>query len=522
MKKYRLLWNDDGGELGCYSPPVGVDRLKRVFHDRFEGTAVDAYFCALGQCTGYTTVYPTQVEGMDFVLDRYEAGSRLGHLMGWQLCENLKDLQRQGVDWIEFQRTEARKLGMDFWLHLRMNDWHHSNDCMAKDGKELNLLAGGFYVDHPEYLIGSEAMKGQPGSLKSLAAFQDYAHPEVRQLRLSVLEEACEKYDIDGFQYDFMRCPGYFKPGEETAGRPKMTDFIRQSRAILDRIGTRKNKRLGLSVRVPNTIAGSEKLGLDIRNWVRDGLVDLIVPSTFFHADTEEDMTEWTSLVSGTQVGIYPAVEAAYAANHTGGVIRCFYNPPVLLSLTTEMSFAIAANHYRNGADGLYLFNWTRTSALPIIGDRTRVDGANKTYVLMHRDDMFPNCLPLRQLPVSLNESPSQLFLTVADDLKTHQGRLAGVKMWVHYSNLTNRDRIEVKVNGSSVPCTDVKERTPEELYMGIMETWLAYDLIEHLPAAGRNEIEFRVCEREPRVAKEFPLEVVDLEIRVEYSDKSR
>jgi hypothetical protein len=519
FKKYRLIWNDDGGELGCYPPPVGVDKLKKIIHDRFEGTAVDAFFCALAPCAGYTTAYPTRLKDMDFIIDKYNSGARLGGIMGWQYAENLQDLMQQKVDWIEFQMNQARQLGMDFWLHLRMNDWHHSDDNM---GEKINLLAGRFYVEHHEFLIGKEAVKDL--SCRPLqdcmAWFQDYAHQEVRQHRLSVLEEAAERYDIDGFQYDFMRCPGYFKPGQEQAGMPKMTEFIRESRSTLDRIGKNKGKRLGFSVRVPNTISGSEKLGLDIQKWIREGLVDLVVPSTFYHVDPEEDMAEWMNLTKNTSVGIYPAIEAAYSANHTGGVVRCAYSPPVMLPITNEMSCAIAARHYRNKVDGLYLFNWTRTPALLVIGDKKKLACSNKTYVLMRRDDLFPNCLPLRQIPIRLSEQPSKVVLTIADDLLKYRQRLSGVKMWVHYTNLTNRDKIEVKVNGTGISRFTSKGLVGEELYTGMFENWLIYDLMEHLPITGSNEIEFRIGYREPRVAVELPIEVVDLELRIEYLDK--
>ena len=94
--------------------------------------------------------------------------------------------------------------------------------------------------------------------------FQDFTHPEVRQLRLNVAEEVSERYDVVGFEYDFMRCPGYFKYGEEEANTPLMTQLIRDTRSMLDRIGEKKGKVLGLSVRVPNTIEGALRLGLDV------------------------------------------------------------------------------------------------------------------------------------------------------------------------------------------------------------------------------------------------------------------
>ena len=133
------------------------------------------------------------------------------------------------------------------------------------------------------------------------------------------------------------------------------------------------------------------------------------MPSTFFNADLEENVREWADLTRHTPVWINPAIEEAYSAGHTEGITRCFYNPPVMLPLTLEMIHAIAARHWRNGADGLYVFNWFGTApsydddnraAVDNIGDPLRLKYKNKRYVVMRTDGSFPNCLPHpRQIP---------------------------------------------------------------------------------------------------------------------------
>ena len=79
-------------------------------------------------------------------------------------------------------------------------------------------------------------------------------------------------------------------------------------------------------MRLPNTIEGASRLGLDVPRWVEEGLIDIVVPSTFFDADLEEDITEWVEMARGTAVRINPAIEEAHRAGHTGGVNRC--SPP--------------------------------------------------------------------------------------------------------------------------------------------------------------------------------------------------
>ncbi len=68
---------------------------------------------------------------------------------------------------------------------------------------------------------------GPPRLAKILAPLQDFARPEVRQLRLDLMSESCQRYEVNGFLCDFMRVPGYFKFGEEEKNLPVMTEFIR-------------------------------------------------------------------------------------------------------------------------------------------------------------------------------------------------------------------------------------------------------------------------------------------------------
>jgi hypothetical protein len=521
-KKYRIMWNEDGGTLSFYNPPMTPDQVAKAHFGLLEGTPVDAYLCALGNCTGYTTAYPTNVQGMEFVVDRYKAGYKVGPVHLWRYAENVRRLWEGGHDLLELQRREAKRLGMDFWFHLRMNDWHHTG---AK-GKDANILAGRFYVEHPEFLIGEDAVKGLHQSLQALAGFQDYAHPEVRQLRLDVVAEAAERYDIDGFQYDFMRCHGYFKPGQEKANMPVMTRFIRETREILDRIGAQKNKPLGFSVRVPNTIWGANNLGFDVETWIKEELVDIVVPSTFFNADLEEDIREWVDLARGTSVRINPAIEEGYFAGHTGGVLRCFYNPPNMLPLTLDMINAIAARHWRNGADGLYVFNWFGTKAtydydlhpaLNNIDDPQKLKFKNKRYVVMRRDESTVNCLPIeRQLPVKIGIRPLTIHLVVTDDLSETKARLKLAQIHVHFANLTVADQIEVRLNGKTTPCaTPIIPGT----YGPFGWLWQTYDLADNLPRCGDNEITFHLHARPQELEKEIPLEITDLELALEYQE---
>ena len=89
------------------------------------GTPVDAFVCTVGLNAGYTLSYPTEVEGMEFLVDRLEAGAVLGSADLWRRAETLRALWSAGHDPVRIALDEAQRIGMDFWLQLRMNDWHH-------------------------------------------------------------------------------------------------------------------------------------------------------------------------------------------------------------------------------------------------------------------------------------------------------------------------------------------------------------------------------------------------------------
>jgi hypothetical protein len=525
-RNYRIMWCDDSGAgASGYNPPITPEALLQISFGGLEGTPVDAYVATVGPCAGYTLSYPTEVPGMEFIVDRLEAGAIIGESAQWRMAENLRHLWALNCDPFALQIGEARRLGMDYWLQLRMNDWHH----VDAQGQVYRLIGSKFYEENPQYLIGWEGTQGWPETLRnSMAWFQDFAHAPVRTLRLDVVVEACQRYDVDGFEYDFMRCPGFFKFGQEQANAALMTQLLRDTRAALDRIGLEKGKTLGLSVRVPNTIAGALRLGLDVPTWIEEELVDIVVPSTFFAADTGEDVTEWAELTCDTPVFINPAIEEGYSAGYTHGFAGVPYfqlKTPVMLPLTRPMISAIAARHLDSGADGLYVFNWGGTMgtyncdhrlALDDIGDSQRLKFKDKRYVLMRRSDSFPNCLPTdRVLPAILAEVPLQLEIDIKDEVQQYAARVQRIRLLLLFRELTIADQVEVRLNGEILDCDnplragDSAPSTPA--------SWQMYDLRDHLPQVGKNEISIHLTKANEDFRRQVPLEITDVELEIDY-----
>ena len=522
-RDYRLTWVDDSGcAISSVTPPVTPARLRHAMFGGLAGTPVDAFVCTIGLNAGYTLSYPTDVEGMEFLVDRLEAGAVLGSADLWRRAETLRALWSDGHDPVRIALDEAQRIGMDFWLQLRMNDWHHFDSA----GETYRIIGSHFYEQHPEYLLG-DGVSGWPESLgRNMRFFQDFAHEEVRRIRFETAGEAMERYpEADGWEYDFMRCPGYFASGSERGNAHLITDLISRTRAMLDELGARHGKSYGLSVRVPNTIEGALRLGLDIPRWIDDHLVDIVVPSTFFVQDTEEDVREWVELAAGRPVRIHPAIEEAYATGATQGrdVAAHQIADSIMRPLTVEMIRAIAARHLAGGADGLYLFNYPGTAetygydnrpVLHDIGSSLRLEHKDKCYVGMRRDEAFPNCFPQeRSIPAALGAEPVRVTIRVADDLPAAGARVAGIQLRLLVEDLTHLDEMVVTMNGVGLRCQ-------QELEAGRgapgRKAWRTYDLTASPPVRGDNVVEVSAA-RAKRLAGEIPLVLSDVELDISY-----
>ena len=92
-RPYRIMWCDDsGGGAGDYQPPITSEKPLQISFGGLDGTPVDAYVATIGPCADYTLSYPTEVEGMEFIVDRLEAGAIIGGGDQWRLEQNLRHL----------------------------------------------------------------------------------------------------------------------------------------------------------------------------------------------------------------------------------------------------------------------------------------------------------------------------------------------------------------------------------------------------------------------------------------------
>ena len=219
---------------------------------------------------------------------------------------------------------------------LRMNDTHDSYGMPA--GKLIYPLK----VEHPEWLLGDESMKGPVFSSQAAAIWSglDFAVPQVREDRLWWIRNTVEKYDVGGVDLNFFRMPWYFKTGKEKEGMPLMTELIRSARKVLDRESERRGRPLLLGIRSPGTVAACRRIGIDIETWLKEGLVDRLLIGGGYVPFTNP-AEELVRLGHRHQVPVYPCINCGTQMFGSDSAFR-----------------GAASNILWAGADGIYLWNF--------------------------------------------------------------------------------------------------------------------------------------------------------------------
>ena len=227
-----------------------------------------------------------------------------------------------GMDPLKVLIDRCHHHGMKFIADIRMNDRHGDRQGIAKE--------------HPEWII--------------LGSANDYALDEVRDAMLAFTKEVLDGYEVDGIEYDYMRWCHMFKPGEGKQNAHLLTEFTRKTRQLLDDAAKRRGiDRLEFGVRVPQSIAECDYLGFDVATWVKEGLVDFVVPSDFMHSDTNMRTEDFVKLAEGTSCKIYPAIHNRISMDGPNEHYR-------LMNLANMR--AAAQNFYGFGADGVSPYNY--------------------------------------------------------------------------------------------------------------------------------------------------------------------
>ena len=243
---------------------------------------------------------------------------------------NCKLLYDRGIDPYAVWIARFREKGVSPWLSMRMNDVHF--------GSDTNYFRNtSFYKSHPEWRFDPASGRWSDWQL-------DYARPEVRDYHLAQAREIVDRWDADGLELDWMRFGRVFRSGEERGNAPLLDAFMRDVRKAADAAGLRRGRPMKLAVRVPPTPEEAERLGFNVIDWAKEGLVDVIVADDFMDVLPDLPVDAWMARLRGTSARFLPGTGGTLPKSLSRGDAPAFYRE-------------LVARYCAHGAMGAYFFN---------------------------------------------------------------------------------------------------------------------------------------------------------------------
>ncbi|MFN0053725.1 MAG: hypothetical protein ACKV0T_16210 [Planctomycetales bacterium] len=244
---------------------------------------------------------------------------------------------------------QARQRGREVFFSYRVN----GND----NGPGEYKLVRPIKERHPERLVQA---------IYPFPHYWNFVFPEVREFKRSIVNELAMLYPFDGIQLDFSRTSVMFPTGEQWLDRKHLTEFVRSVRTSLLELEMKRGRPILLAVRVPESLLWCHYDGYDVETWARDRLVDIFVLG---NRSADVDLASFQSLSSNGGIKLYPSWDDYHASDG-------YRNAPI------EVFRGVASNWWRQGADGIHLFNMGSPS--PAARNRieaTKVEGFSEQYL---------------------------------------------------------------------------------------------------------------------------------------------
>ena len=508
-----IIFTDDGWIMGATEPPLSVQDLKEKIVDGYAGSGG-----ALGWSLGdhelyhYETevgeIFGTDYEDLEPDLYSFVFSSIPGLLT--RTSANVRSLVESCGGPMSALNELCRQAGVPFFPRFRMNSHYEIHPDHPSYGR--------FRRQHPELLIGRPGEIIPENTVEwGLRSGKDYAFPQVRDYALGIICESFERWDVDGVELDFMRHPGFFRVEEAYTNRYLMTDLICQVRQRLHQTATARGKQLPLLVRVPPTLADSTRVGVDVAHWIEQGLVDIVVVGGGF-IPFETPVGEFAAAAQGTPCRIYGCIEATR-------------------TMDPKDMRALASRWWRDGADGIYLYNfytmspeWNKRTFDELTSPAT-LAGLDKRYKL-ERAGAFTPCSghscgfryasPSTQLPAILDETilagGPVLTIDLVDDLEAARtdNSLEICSLFIQLENFTAGDQLEVRLNqeplhwnSARVDFVGWNELRVASLFWGTYPTYpsevfqegtsVEFDLDPRILRQGENQVEISLLDRSAR-----------------------
>jgi hypothetical protein len=247
-----------------------------------------------------------------------------------RVTENVKTLAREHRCPLHLVCDFAHEHDMEAFASVRMNDVHDS----FMDANALTV----WKRTHPQFMVDTHETLPE---FELYMTAQDFSHRAVRQRKLEIIEEIGARYEVDGFELDYIRHPVLFS--RRMRGEPCtqneiaiITTMMHQIRGLTDAAAERRGRPMLIVARVPDTFATCLDNGMDVITWLEEDLVDILIIGGGY-ASWALPIEAWVEAARPHGVPVYPCVNQGKES--------------------LPMVRGMASNWYRAGADGLYFWN---------------------------------------------------------------------------------------------------------------------------------------------------------------------
>ena len=141
----------------------------------------------------------------------------------------------------------------------------------------------------------------------------DFAIPQVREHIFGIIQEVAQNYDVDCIGMEFFKYWPFFR--ESLEGNPVepehlelMNDFLRRIRHMADEQANRRGRPLLLAAHTPFSLADSIHVGVDLETWLKEGLIDLLMPGGNLESVFCSSYNDMIALGHKYEVPVYPCV----------------------------------------------------------------------------------------------------------------------------------------------------------------------------------------------------------------------
>jgi len=461
-----VIYNDDGwSSYMRYPAPQTPEDIAEKILGPVLGTGVTVYqFCALGgHAVNYNSSFLPRVGEMMDQVDTMHV---------WRMRRTLRYLEeKHNTDPLHIMCKACRKHGIACQFSLRMNDAHHvyrrGNDWYFPE------LQSPWFEQHKDAMLPNYTL--------------DYEHPDVHTYRKRQIREILDNYDVSGIDLDFTRFAPWFRGGREKAGMPKMTQLIRELRAMT------KAKGKTLSARFEYDPHHCIRTGLDLETMLTEGLFDQITLGVTGSPVPDAPVDWWVERTRKTGCKLCPGIEGQFhwipsSGSSGGGTlpaedgVRDGQGPP-------SMAFAraVASVQYASGTDGVSLFNYTCSfgpfdlAAFTELGDPESMRFKDKQYVarVWYK--------PFRMGP---GENSASYTLRLSDDFQDAKKRCTpGAVLTLSLKGIARIDDVEVCSNSTPLDFNGYHYNQSDH---GSFSDVLKYDVPVSALRQGENAIELR------------------------------